>query len=545
LLLTWPHNNPALDYTVNYDIGLGAALTLSTNISGTTLTSVGSGAEAFYQTALFGGTNKVRITVVLSGTNGEYYYKPIEITKALPALAKTVISGPASFTSVTRSTTSGTSATITWGTVTGAPNPVDYKLYRIEAKDVADGAYTSGTQVEVTGDWTLVPTATASLSSGTITVIDTGLSTTKGYLYALYAEVGGAKSVPVLHGLAASSVAEPDSYEVIPSYTTAGGVRTYSVTIGWSAQPGVTYTLSRAVKTTYPAPSVGDFVVIAPSPTANAGRYTVIDAPAIRKSYVYRLAATIEGVTSYFDEDLDATDDPVFQEYVDAALSVASSAATAYATDITLDLSGYTADITADIYRAEVPENLSSSPTNGDWDDSIEKAAFAKVHSDVAVDGATITDTGLTIGKQYAYRVVYKLGAVELVNEDEDLKGNAGYVQTPSVPSVSSVSDAGYNGNIYYFEVAGSALQEAEIELQRRAAGTFGAWSRVNVDTVRVTGITPPTGSSSLTSGDLYVQFGAPNTGDQTAYEYRLVLVDGAENTASTPLTSTGVISGW
>jgi hypothetical protein len=245
LLLTWPHYNPAFKYTVSYDIG--TALTLNTVSSDypNPNSTAGLGTSAFWGAPLFGGTNTARISVKWNGD--VYYYKPVEITKPLAEYSLNRLNIPGGFT-VSRDNV--TSATLKWPISADAPKAADYKVYRIEAKGITTGPYAKGA-VEVVGDWTLVTgfstEGRVDYQDGNgnwyynlgITLVDTDLSYGKGYIYALYAEVGDAKSAPKLYGLQAGvSIPEPVDYAVTPSYTENSAdekVRTYQVTIGWNA----------------------------------------------------------------------------------------------------------------------------------------------------------------------------------------------------------------------------------------------------------------------------------------------------------------------
>jgi hypothetical protein len=526
------------------------------------------GAYAFYGVPLFGGENTARITVKLG--IDEYYYKPLTITKPLPSYTLDIIAG-VSITSVTRS---GTTAKIVWTAVDAAPNPANYKLYRIASPDVGDGGYNGSTaQITVVGDWTEVSIgASTSHNNTTITVQDTGLALNTGYLYALYAQVGNAKSAPDVYGAAAVPVPTTTTLN-IQTYTVADAsdsdILTYKVTLGWTKQDGVnSYTLLRAPVTNYPS-NTGDFVTIGGTLTPDAsGRYTVTDTPPIRKSYIYRLVAhDAAGSTVVAESDLDS--DP-FSDSVESALVVddgkSTSIGTAYATEVTIGSpSGYLTDLYVDIYRATVP--ASASPSSGYQDIAVSDTAFTKIVDGRALKGNNLPylDTGLVIGTNYVYRHVIRQGAtaaaaVEITNTAKTTGGSpvpvvdfTGYVETASVPGVSSsaslagTSVSGSN-TTYYFTISGGTLdnlQGANVQTQARAgtAGTGGNWGSSNIGGGTIT----RTSSSSLTTpvavpaNTYYFTITRPTTLTGTN-DYRLVLADQDGNVASYDASSATVL---
>jgi hypothetical protein len=539
LLVTWPNHNPAFSYTVKYD--LGKALTLNLTPANSEDNVAGNGSPdtegwdvtRYYRAPLFGGTNTLRITVSLG--EDEYYYKPVELSKELPAYALTQLPSP-TFIQNNPITRSGTGADITWTPATGASKDTVYKLYRIEAKGISTTNAYSGSQVEVVGDWVAV-TGAPVLSGTALTVTDTGLDLTKGYLYALYAETGTganpAKSLPTLYGLAPAA-APANTLSVVSTYTTnTAGDRDYSVTIGWTAQEGAAYKLERALTTTYPN-AIGTFTEIA-LPATIAGRYTVLDTPAIRNSYIYRLTVTLEGTTTIFEE---ALDDAPFREYVNSSISVASTnISTAYATDVTISGLGYDNDLAVDIYRAEADSSVST----GNYTTAVGKLNFTKIKENFSLkDSNTYTDEGLKIGTKYVYRHVVKAGGKELYNTNENHLAKAGWVQIPSVPTlnnVQSLSLSGSNNATYYYKVSvryGIILSGTKVQLQSRAlnATADAPWVSGTDSTVtQFTGTTPPTGSN-LSDDDYYVTLTKP--ANAANFSYRIVLVDQEGTTAST-----------
>ena len=372
----------------------------------------------------------------------------------------------------------------------------------------------------------------------------------KGYLYALYGEAGTAKSKPVLYGITAD--ATDPGLEATAAYTVnADGDNDYFVTLGWTAIPGVTYKLERAASTTYPNPSLGAFTDIPLTGiTAIAGRYAVVDTPTIRSSYVYRLSGTgIPTVTKTLA-------DYPFSDSVDAELSVDESTTVAYATEVSITIEDtqnqplYDNDLVVDIYRAD-----GTSASESAYDTGAGKLNFKLLEAAFSLKDETpstqpvYTDTGLVIGTKYVYRIVVKVkGGKELYNENADLQDNAGYVQTPSKPSISNFSSAitssASSGNTYYYKFSSPpTLSGIQVQLQSKASTPANSsWVKVADSTVDKAGSTPPSGSS-LVSGDSYFIVTKPSNVANTSY--RIVLVDDEGNTASTADNASAYTINW
>ncbi|MDR0628387.1 MAG: hypothetical protein LBG24_01835, partial [Treponema sp.] len=555
LLLTWPQYNPAFQYQVAYDFG--TKLTLNQIIQDDQLENIVPQGTVlkYYRAPLFGGTNTARITLSL-GEVDAYYYKPQEFSKSLAAYTLSTIPLGSStnwkITSVTRTVGDNTSATITWTPLAEAPD-ADYKLYRIQANGITsdDGklnnsATAVGDWAEVTGPKTLVD------DNGTFkfSVTDTGLSASKGYIYALYTETGaGAKSETVVYAIKPADAEDPSLAAESSYVADAEGNRTYSVTIGWKAQSGATYKLERAPKTTYPTTSIGAFINV-PTGTSVAGRYTVVDTPAIRSAYLYRLTVTYEGITRVYEKELKS--EP-FSDTVNAKIKVDSSTAYAYATKVTITLlddtnpntnptlAYYDNDLEVDIYRAE-----GTTADTGKFGQPVGNVNFDRVAEKVSLRGEdnTYEDKDLKIGTKYVYRLVVKTSAgKELHNTNTALSGNSGYVQEPSKPTFTSsnVSAAGNSGSIYYYKVTPGTgpFLGAKVEVQRKADGNspWSFWADASVSNVQV-GSTPPTGSS-LTAGNYYFSVTKPTS---PSGQYRIVLVDQDGTVASTAATGATVL---
>jgi hypothetical protein len=546
LLVSWPSTHPAFSYAVKYNLGNATLAAGTSSFSH----NVFGDAVKYFHTPLFSGTIQISLGVAFEDP---YYYKPALITKEVTGLTLTEplsLQSWFSFNVIHSSTLVG-NATITWNTDSAAPNASDYKLYRIETKGVYQS---SSAQIEVVGDWTAV-TGIVSVTTGgsttTITATDSGLEPTKNYLYALYAEVGGKKSAPVLKGLAAATVPVAGvAFDIETSYETVDDTRIYSAAIGWNAAEGVTgYNLERAITTTYPTQTTGAFTAITvPAPVG--GRYTVIDSPAIWQSYVYRLTATVNGVAVVKEETLNT--DP-FSEAVSSSspYSVAASTTTAYATEISFTTGlGYIKDITADIYRAVVP--ASTSLSNGFTAYAYEQAAFEEIATDLPVDDGDYLDTaGLIIGTKYIYRVEYKVGSKTLYYSDDSVRGYTGYVQTPSVPSLSFSSYAGTVGTTSmtnYFIVTGTAPLNAIVKIQTRDSGSSDAWVDYSLQGFVVrhpTTATAPITGTSVTPGSYYFSITrATSAASPDGKDLRFAVVNQPDNLTPKASSSYGGLGG-
>jgi hypothetical protein len=559
LLLTWPNKNPAFAYKVNYSIGKTVSFTVKTEDAAADILQ-----DGYFNTPLFGGLSKVGVTVSLTGDTYSYY-KPVTIEKDLTSYSLTAsIDAPySSGLAVTRDPgTQGTTAVITW-TPDGdnaAKLASDYKLYRIKAKNVVNGAYNPGTAdpVEIEGDWELVSGHVTQSGAGTqIKVVDVGIELKQAYLYALYAELEGRKSATSFYALKPAEIAQPYGYDATVTYAenATTGNRDYKVTIGWFAQAGVeTYKLARAEKTTYPTQTYTGFTTELTVPKESVGGiFTVIDTPPIRKAYVYRLTAiTTDGLTSDFYTELDGD---VYAEYItvdnsygngSGDFSVAQSSIDAYTNILTFN-PGYKNDLTVRIYRAEVPYTGTPNP-NGTY--SSANAVYTELTTTPLAlkDTGTYSDSELTLGKYYAYRIAYYAGSKQLTilqstNAEAGL-GNGGLVQTPKTTTIIAVSDAGSTPTgattTFYFRVTNPSapLLGSQVQLQSKAdtATPADPWTAGTVGSVvyiPLSATVLPTGSS-LSAGDYYFTIVQPALAVTAVNAYRLVAVDQDGNTANT-----------
>ncbi|MDR2071723.1 MAG: hypothetical protein LBP81_09955 [Treponema sp.] len=507
LLLSWPSYNPGFNYQVYYDIG--KAITVNKTVFSSITPNNLAAADLFYKAPLFGGENTIRVVVKLG--SDEYYYQPITITKALSAYSANVLPD---ITNYDATRIDATTAKITWETIAGAPKAADYRLYRIEILN----------ENTAVGDWTPVSIGLStrldtSGSGARITVQDTGLTPSKSYLYALYAEAGGAKSATVTDNIESFDVPDVSSFDLEMSYKEESDTRrTYTVTIGWNKVEGHSgYTLEKApVTTSLTNPSktvIGDYTPISIPDTALQGnRYTVTDSPALWKSWKYRLTSKdADGVEAYSEKDLNS--DP-FRDRVYSGINVSSSSTTAYATNVSIWGLDYTTDIFVDIYRAEVPASISTSTDTGATTSAVENAGFVLVRKNFHLKGnASYTDEGLVIGTKYIYRHVVKASPEGIADTAREISNRwytdnnyTGYVQLPSVPYVSYISNAGSNTTTttttYYFKLYGSIRLSTKIQLQKWSANS--GWSKFADAVVSRAATTLPSGSS-LSEGDYYV----------------------------------------
>jgi hypothetical protein len=404
LLITWPNYNPAFWYKVKYD--LGQALTLDMPATSNWWNDVYPDREGwditkYYKTPLFGGTNTLRITV---GLGDGLYYKPVEITKVLGPYALT-LKAP-SFTEGNEIKRTGTSAVITFSPGAGAPTDTVYKLWWIEANGLTDdGACSSSWRatVEVVGDWVAVTgTQVQSSADGNnggstdtgveikVKVLDTDLDSTKGYLYALYAQTG--KETYKLERAPAT---------VIPEESSSGSENVVVAT--------------------------GEFTIVPITGTPVNNHYIVVDKPDIRSAYIYRLSgAGIKTVTKEFS-------DYPFIDSVEATISAEEdeTSSTTKAVNVTIKVQEesqdvYDNDLVVDIYRAVgITTGSGQSQTvvaAGNFT-SLKESFSLKNENNSQDQPVYKDDKELKGGTSYVYRFVVKTsGGKELSNTSETVE---------------------------------------------------------------------------------------------------------------------------
>jgi hypothetical protein len=540
LLLSWKHYNPGFKYDVSYDLGVGANLPESVSwnqsISPEILPNDTKSTYAFYGVPILGGENRVRITITLGG-NMEYY-KPVTITVPLSTVT-TGLAKPTVF-NVSRGATNATTAKVNWTRGTDLAF-TDYQLYRIKT---VDNTYVASITVE--GDWERVPLSAAnvSLNGMAVELQDTGLAADKGYLYALFAVKGNARSPAVTAQVPAHTLPVGDLAFDVQAAVIGGQ---YRAVIGWNGRPGQTYELTRAEVTAYPETKTGDFGPIPGigTPTADSsGRYTVVDAPAIRKSYKYRLAVRANGLTEYKVVNLNQG---VFRDYVESDIHVNNDSRmgdfdSAYATRV--DITGGDAnvsDLMVDIYRAVVPSNLEGQVRDGEYTDfAIGATAFTLIKTLPFTDNVSHIDTGLVIGTHYVYRHVVRT-TTGTVLSNTATAGKTGRVQSPSKPFIQASwapdVKTGIAGNRWYYRVQGSYLEGAVVRFQTAPLNSPNDWSdAVSLPYFALTPVTKNTSGrniidagtnteTNIANGEYYFIVSGPTLMPSGA-NYRIVLVN-------------------
>jgi hypothetical protein len=542
LLVTWPQDNPALTYKVEYSLGKTNPFTI---VSGASNNPYDLFEQAYYKTPLFGGANTLTITVLFNGET--VYYKPTTVTKELAAYTLSTIAKPTNF-SVTRND-DNTTAKVAWTAVAPAVKASDYKLFRAEIEGtLPDNEDDPLDPVTIVGDWTAVPLTAAQQNGLSIEVQDTGLGLDKQYAYVLYAQVGEAKSDPVAQKL--------DSTDEPLQDFTAEVVDDNKVTIAWPAKTGLTYTLARAAITEYPAYSISEYTPITIPATPSAGWYTVTDSPAIRKAYRYKLTVTSGSIVKTYSTDVDTG---VFKDSADVSLSVNAHPTEAYATVISINNGTAIGegDLFVDLYRA------TAKAGEDGWITGTETAAFAKITTiDLKAD-PTYEDTGLTPGQPYVYRIELRQGAsaaaataftntqsVQVNGQWEwvwiSISEVSGYALKPSVPSNLTFSVTGTNilpnngGTERYYKVTtGSNYVNARVRLEYRQVPMANvgnidtaAWTSAGSETTVIylsPTATLPTGYTGGVDSS-YVKLTQPAPKATVYRQYRLVVVDDSED---------------
>jgi hypothetical protein len=395
---------------------------------------------------LIGGTPVIKVTGAWAD---DAYYLPKEVSKTADAVTTSVLPAVGSWNASRRSTGPKTTVDLQWQSVTGATT---YNVYRSEK------AVTGNTQPQP-GDtiaWTAVTSANSTWTENgtTIKALDTNAAVDKNYIYLIVAaNASGARSnSPTLANNVVPAVLVNLN---TPSVTaTVTSIEDKKVTITWTEEEGVTYTLARAV-IAYDS-NVGrwiaeDYTAIALTAQNSSladNHRTVLDTlPAYRTSYHYKVTATLDGLTKFnavssYASGGGVTSSPFSATSVTVSgLSASQSIETVYAIDVTvqLDSQEYYTDLSAKLFRAEVPAS-----------GSVENTTFARVGGTLEFTVATgtyyptftYTDSAVTLGSYYVYRVEIYTGTTLLVHGDT--------VTSKRQPSTAyqMISNYGYSASI-------------------------------------------------------------------------------------------------
>jgi hypothetical protein len=386
---------------------------------------------------LIGGPTTVKVTAYWDDND---YYAPVPAIKSYPGVLTTL----PKVTGFNVANTTGNVYTLTWTDVIGA---TDYEVWKapvtigtVNGESWIDSSWTLGA-------WTQV-TTTAKTKNGPSawTLLETGVDTTKAYVYIILAKNTTAKSSsPATKATAPTTQVDTTTTSFTATPTTAPG-GTPQITISWTKATDETYALTRAEVTydtddttilligTYSTPA---FTLV----TNQTSQVTYIDAPTLRHSYIYNLKVTkTNGSVRNVTQEVKAA--PYSSLNVSASISARASSTSVYSTDVTVNVSGagnYTADLSAEIFQATYDTNTSKE--NSTW---TSKGTLTAAQLGA---GTALTVSGLTPDQYYVYRAKITSGtgtAVVLTNTSSSYrtKPSYGFTLTSYNPTVTVSSNS-------------------------------------------------------------------------------------------------------
>jgi hypothetical protein len=368
-----------------------------------------------------GGTSTVEITASYRG--GNYYPTTTVLQTAVTQADAGDLAQPDSFR-VSRGA-EPQYVNFSWDNVPGATG---YKIYKAEVENWNSYSVYWPTGTLKSG-WTAVTLSVApqQLQDTTWIARETDAAGVgKGYVYIVVADAGTTKKSPASDIAYVTAEATPTpSITAIVDPNSANAVSP-KIQLTWTAEAGATYTLARA-EATWPAgsASLADVVSAATfTPIAlidtdyQQGRGVKIDQPAVRKSYIYRLVATKNGVASA--PDYDWINEGAFSYKTDLSASANNDYHGIVAIDLNDNATYWTDNPVIKVYRKEANAPQTAYKDQG-------TATYSG-------SGSIYKDTTAVIGVQYQYKFVVTKGSVEF----ENTNGNGTVYATAE------------NGNVYY-----------------------------------------------------------------------------------------------
>jgi hypothetical protein len=472
------------------DALLGSAADIGTSF--TTTTGAGYLYPAGYTTATFpviGGTAKIKVqTEYFSNTVSSIpYFFNDDLATADVAVDKYAIGlewGSGTFTALYLPDT-GSSVNLTSGTVRltfpGIANAADYGAvtYKVYKAEVGT-SYSSSPSIiaadYATAQWTLVtfsdpldidPVTGVVIANETVTAWTE--NTTK---YLVIAEVqNSGKTVQSL----------PKSATLTSAILTAPilsvnlfDAENKKVALTWTAEEGVTYTLSRAVineATTAQEISAYENIDIPAQLLADTQRVVIDTLPKFRQSYRYRLIAEKDGLkkegTAASSSSLDITAEP-FSKTVTGTFAATTSTTNRQAIDLTLTLTDTTtneinSDLRAAIYRSAWVYD-SSPEAYTPW----AQVATGLTFNDPAnPETLKYEDANRPLGTKYKYRVVLTTTETGLT-----------YELTGITPS----TDVAYPATAYSTITAQASSPSLAVSSDNTTAGTLTILTKSTID---------------------------------------------------------------
>ena len=430
-LLVTIDSKPNLSYRVAYAYGADQIVQdlsiLNTNATGGGL----FGQKAKAEFPLIGGKNTV--TVQAGFVGGADYY---------PATAKGSQAEENEFTSLPAVSNfnvnrTGEAVEFTWADIVGA-DPASWAIYKVKTSALSSDFTTQN--VKVLSDWTAVATI-APPEKGTSgwTAYERAPALDGFYTYALIATIGTQKSRPATSALGGVGPYTP-SQSVLAAAVTSDG----KVQLTWQAAlQGASYELSYAEvisATPGSSPSVSNYVpqeafkavigtaLAVPDTYYPQGRAVVLHEPASAKSYAYKLVVTKGGVKS--SESVQVVAQAPYTQFVSFSVANSSSSMNSSTEPVMLNADEIRLRVTntwgaggtnqdASAYSFQVYYRLADNPQ------STYQAFGSAVNYAAADFYKDVTVTGLTIGRQYQFKVV--VADRENSNNGETSGSAAGY----------------------------------------------------------------------------------------------------------------------
>jgi hypothetical protein len=346
-----------------------------------------------------GGDTSVKIVAKWDGAE---YYKSAEASQTFSGTGS-ILPNVSNF-SVTPD--SNGIYTLLWNAVDSATG---YDIWRAEFisgsltenwNDNEEGGYIPSWGGATLGDWQSIDATSAKKNGISFTLTESGVDTSKRYIYGIIAKNSEAKSplaTDTTNAITQSIATTFSSTNIVETKDADGKPQ---LTIGVDVADGETVVLARATVTIAGGiPSVGAYTAVTGGTSAGA-HYTWIDKPAIRDSYNYKLTVTKGGISK---DIVVYKDNGSYKSSLENYISVSTQAAPANVYSIRISLSGslaYTDDLKADIYQAE--SNSNGAPVNPTGWEKITTAP--QTYETLSSDG--FIKSGLTVGAYYVYRVV-------------------------------------------------------------------------------------------------------------------------------------------
>jgi hypothetical protein len=433
-----------LSYQVEYSYGDGETLPLFYQAASYPSSSSSAITGDIYAKRvafpLLGGDSSVKITAKWD----DNYYAPASIKKsytgALPALS------PVGSLSVNSPVVNG-SLTLLWTAIAGATGYDVYKAEITSGGPPSDGS-TSTSSLEsnntIIATYSLI-TGDTRQDANTVYFTDTGYDRAKKLLYIVIAKNDSARSSsPALYVRVPSepSVTTPSSLAVSSFQDLVDDA--WKVSVSWTREEGVTYTLYRAPVEFdgSTVTSVGPYTAIpAASLSEKDGKVIFIDTVeagqlSYWQSYRYKVIATKDGASKENTKDL--TTSP-FSKFINESPSVSFTGVSYGQFKVKPGEPSYSAGLTYELYAAE---SDGTQLTSG-WEEI----------TGTADDNGYYTWTAPDTRKRYVFSQTTKAGATTLVNSNPSTP-----TSNPNAPKLAASSSSWSLSPVAFGQDAGNVV---------------------------------------------------------------------------------------